>query len=315
VLEVPTALALVSSHLRVALTTEMADAQDAQEKARCEWPEQDLFIASLAPYVAQNTCEPHQFWSQDAEACVPCEIANSELVENVCGRGSHIRGCDAISHMDSSVVDECQACVNANHNAPGSFEWLTGICQWQCAAAFFLSSSARCEACTTDLRQTCGTVAGKRYGPCTRTKNEACVPCAPILRGIFSANEVFIASEPGGAECQTECRPGHYSRDDSCQVCSSVANLQLQLDLAHGAGRLDFYRFVPCAGSVDTVPELCARLVNERYVGNALSSSAACQSECAPGFHAISGQCVQCEVPRGLDGATLSPASFVFTTT
>ena len=315
VLEVPTALALVSPHRRVALTAEVHDAPDAQEQARCEWPEQDLFTASLVPYLSQNTCESKHFWSQDATACVPCEVANTELVDNVCGRGSYIRGCDAISHMDTSVVDECQACVNADHNSPGSFEWLAGICQWQCAADFFLHASARCEACSSALRLTCGTVAGQRFGPCTRSENEACVPCAPILRGLYSANEVFVASVPGGPECQTECRPKHYRRDDSCRVCSSVANLQLQLDLLHGAARLVFYRFVPCAGSVDTRPELCAGLVHGRYTGDARFSGAGCQFECAPGFHAISGQCVQCALPRGLDGAELGPAAFVFTNT
>ena len=106
----------------MALTTEVRDAQDAQERARCEWPKQDLFAASLLLYVAKNTCVLDQFWSQDNAACVPRTIANSELVDNVCAWGFYIRGCDAISHMVSTVVEECQPCVNVAHNAPGSFE-------------------------------------------------------------------------------------------------------------------------------------------------------------------------------------------------
>ena len=60
---------------------------------------------------------------------MPCELANSEIVLNVCGPGAYVRGCDSVAHLDTSVVAEFQACVTADHNAAGSFECLAGICQ------------------------------------------------------------------------------------------------------------------------------------------------------------------------------------------
>jgi len=88
VLEVPTSLALVSAHWRVALTAEVTS---AAEQGRCEWLDQDLFTASLVPYLSQNTCEHDQFWSEDSASCIPCEMANSEITDNVCGSGAYIR--------------------------------------------------------------------------------------------------------------------------------------------------------------------------------------------------------------------------------
>jgi len=128
-LEVPTSLALVSQQSRVALTTEVVEGPEST-RARCEWPKQDLFTVSLALYTVFNACAHDRFWSEDTETCVPCAVANSELVFNVCGPGAYIRGCDAVAHLDSAAVDECQACANADHNAPGSFEWRAGICEW-----------------------------------------------------------------------------------------------------------------------------------------------------------------------------------------
>jgi len=312
VMEVPTSLALVSAHRRVAL---LAEVVNAAEQSRCEWPDQDLFTASLVPYLSQNLCTHDHFWSQDTAACVSCEMANSEVVDNVCGMGEYIRGCDAISHLDSSIVAECQPCLNANHNAAQSFEWLAGICQWQCAAGFFLADSVRCEACTSNLAPVCGTVAGMRYQECSRTMNEACVKCAPILRGLYSMNEVFVAAELGGQECQSECKPGFYRRDESCRVCASVQNMQLTLDLVHGASRGVFYRFDACNAINDTSAVLCEWQQNGRYVGDASAVGLSCAYECDAGFHAIHGLCVECSTPRSIDGTLLPPAAYTFTDT
>ena len=312
VLEVPTSLAVVSAHRRVALTAEVTS---AAEQGRCEWPDQDLFTAALVPYLSHNTCEHDQFWSEDSASCVPCEMANSELTDNVCGPGAYIRGCDAISHLDSNIVQECQLCVNADHNAADSYEWLTGICQWQCANGFYLDTSVRCEACTSDLVPVCGMVAGMRYQACSREDNEACVKCDPILRGLYSANEVFVAAVHGGAECQSECRAGHYRRDESCRVCASVPNLQLSLDLQFGAARRVFYRFEACSGALDTTAVQCEMMQNGQHVGDASATGVPCAYRCDAGFHAIDGLCVDCTVPRGFDGLELSPAAYAFTDT
>ena len=65
-LEVPTSLALVSPHCRVTLTADVASplpdaapdaAPDPLERARSEWPERDLFTATLAPDMALVACE------------------------------------------------------------------------------------------------------------------------------------------------------------------------------------------------------------------------------------------------------------------
>jgi len=54
-LEVPTSLALVLMHHRVALTAEVLEVAEARStRARCEWPEQDLFTANLAPYTVST---------------------------------------------------------------------------------------------------------------------------------------------------------------------------------------------------------------------------------------------------------------------
>ena len=317
-LEVPTSLAMLTSHRRVALIAEVAGVTEASaaasERLRCEWPERDLFTASLVPYMSMNTCEHEQFWSEDARECVSCQLANNEIVNNVCGPGAYIRGCDAVSHLDSSVVAECQRCVNADHNADGSYEWLAGICQWQCALNFYLHATARCEPCTESLRQVCGVTAGQRWQQCSRDTNEQCAPCPPVLRGVYSANEMFVGAQPGGAECQTVCRPGHYRLLDSCRVCASIPNLQLQLDFQHGSTR-NFYRFQECAGALDTLPVLCTSLPNGDYTGDANTTGTSCAFECHAGFHAILGQCVSCAVPRGRNGAALVAAAFAFVST
>ena len=94
--------------------------------------------------------------------------------------------------------------MNADHNAAESSEWLTGIWQWQCADRFYLHASVRCKSCTSDLAPVCCMVAGMRYQACSRAENEACIKSDPILRGLYSANEVFVAVAHGGAECHSE---------------------------------------------------------------------------------------------------------------
>jgi len=194
-LAVPTALALVHPHQLVALTAEVAPGSGVAEQERCEWPEEDLFTASLVPYATQLTCAHAHFWSEDVQQCVPCELANSELVANVCGPGRYIRGCDAISHLNSNVTDECQACQD-NGNRMESYEWHGSVCQWQCREGFFLNANARCEACSTSLQATCATSAGLQWWACSRVANEACVPCAPVRRGLYSGNEEFAPATP-----------------------------------------------------------------------------------------------------------------------
>jgi len=307
-LEIPTALALATAHRRVALVAEVVDETDRE---RCQWPERDLFTASLVPYMSKNTCEHEQFWSEDEGGCVSCQFANNEVVDNVCGPGAYIRGCDAVAHLDDA---ECERCINADHNADGSYVWLAGICQWQCAQGFYLHATARCEPCTSSLREVCKVTAGLMWQQCSPEHNELCAACPPVLRGVYSANEMFEGAEPGGAECQTVCRPGHYRLAESCRVCSSVANMQLQLDLQHGTAR-EFYRFEACAGAQDTLPVPCATLPNGNYTGDAGATGTPCVSECHAGFHAILGECVSCALPLDRNGLDLDVMAFTFTST
>lgn len=322
-LAVPTSLALVNTRRLVALSAEVVTAdQEAIERQqtlkRCQWPDQDLFTATLVPYATQLACAHEHFWSEDAEQCVSCELVNDELVANVCGLGQYIRGCDAISHLDSDITDECQACQD-NGNDVGVFEWLNGVCRWQCIGGYFLSADARCIACSTSLASVCAATPGQEWQACSRETDEMCVPCAPILRGLYSDNERFVpAGAADSSACQTACKPGHFrnSDDHSCRVFTSVANLRLSLDLQLGLRR-DFHRFEAGGGAQDSTAVRCdsAALENGTYTGDAGELGAPCVFACESGFHAIQGQCIQCDTPVGPDGAPLPPAAVRFTST
>ena len=314
----PTALALHNSRRLVALTAEVVSANASSagpEDERCMWPEHDLFTATLVPYAAMLACESEHFWSEDADKCVPCELADSDLAGNVCAPGQYIRGCDALSHLDHTLPGVCSACPN--HNEPGSFEWLGGVCLWQCVPGFFRDTGGVCRACTSALEATCGLVAGRRWQRCSHTHNEACVGCAPISNGLYTSNEHFVPATPAQpAPCQTACKDGHFRSglDNSCRVCSSLPNLQVQLDLVHGRNR-SFFRFEACGGAQDTSARRCdpLGLAHGRYTGDAGVPGTPCPHSCEPGFHAFAGRCIGCDVPLDRGGTPLPLSAFDFT--
>jgi len=159
----PTALALHNSRQLVALTAEVVSTNASAAvhgDERCWWPERDLFTATLVPYVAMLTCESDHFWSEDADKCVPCELVDSDLAGNVCALGEYIRGCDALSHLNHTLLGVCSECPNCNQH--GSFEWLGGVCLWQCVEGFFRDAGGVCRACTSALETECGLLAGRQ---------------------------------------------------------------------------------------------------------------------------------------------------------
>jgi len=142
------------------------------------------------------------------------------------------------------------------------------------------------------------------------------VGCAPISNGLYTSNEHFVpATSAHTAPCQTACKGGHFRSllDNNCRVCSSLPNLQVQLDLEHGRNR-SFFRFEACGGAQDTGAQRCDHglLPHGSYTSDASIPGTPCPHRCEPGFHAFAGRCIECDVPLDRGGTLLPLSAFVF---
>ena len=275
-LEIPTSLALVNPRRWIALYVRDTPTCTAM----------DLSVR-LQPMTTLYTCADDEFWSQDAEECMSCQTEIDDILYGmVCPLGQYVFGCDVLADM-SNADSLCRPCENtAEKESDPHLEWQVN-CGLQCADGYYRDPAGVCVAWTENLRYTCRLQPGMMWAAGTSVQQESCVPCPPLSRSIFTANEEFVGWE--GGECNTTCKSGFY-RDleppHYCVPCTPIELLREELSIAREAGT--FYRFQQC-GKFQNSQTLQCKVVCEDCADNEFIVT-----ECSANQRTVCQTCAEC---------------------
>jgi hypothetical protein len=133
-----------------------------------------------------------------------------------------VRGCNAlVGFMEDSMI-LCEDCPN-KPVSDNTYTW-GDACDFECDDGHYLTEPENgpidCLPCTSFQEQTCRLTAGHMWQKCTRTNNEACVPCDNAL---LKRHEEFVAWD--GGECNVKCKNGYFRSlpDGFCRPCTTNA--------------------------------------------------------------------------------------------